>query len=275
MRHDKPRFKGLTTAEGVVDVLTNKIINLGAPTNPTDAARLQDITDAVGGFYANTVKESDDSLVFTGISVFSFQKSSFYLTQNAPNTDEVQINLRPEAASSLDHGLLSGLADDDHTQYILASGTRPFAGAQSMGTNRLTNLGAPTSGTDAARLQDIGPGFYGSVVKHTDDSVSLGGIKVFAFNVGDFYVTQNAPNTDEAVISLRADVGDGLRKKVLTFGSSVEWQAAHNLNTADITWSAYDDAREGMIPARVDVSDPNTAYFYFAEAVAGRAVLIG
>ena len=38
-----------------------------------------------------------------------------------------------------DHDLLTGLADDDHTQYILADGTRVFAGNQSFGGNFITN----------------------------------------------------------------------------------------------------------------------------------------
>lgn len=40
-------------------------------------------------------------------------------------------------ASILDHGVLLGLANDDHTQYILVNGTRAFTGDQSMGANDL------------------------------------------------------------------------------------------------------------------------------------------
>lgn len=57
--------------------------------------------------------------------------------------------------SALDHGALTGLGDDDHTQYILASGTRAFTGAQSMGGFKLTNLANPTVGTDAVNLQTL------------------------------------------------------------------------------------------------------------------------
>jgi hypothetical protein len=59
MRHDKPRFKGLSSAEGQIDVLTNKIINLGAPTAATDAARLQDVQAVGTGFYHYTLRESE------------------------------------------------------------------------------------------------------------------------------------------------------------------------------------------------------------------------
>jgi hypothetical protein len=59
------------------------------------------------------------------------------------------------------------------------------------------------------------------------------------------------------------------------FGSAVEWQFTHNLNSNAVVWSAYDDGREAVIPSTVDVSDPNTTYFYFAVATAGLAVVIG
>lgn len=50
----------------------------------------------------------------------------------------------------LDHGLLAGLGDDDHTIYIKADGTRAFTGAQSMGGFKLTNVADPTLAQDAA-----------------------------------------------------------------------------------------------------------------------------
>lgn len=55
----------------------------------------------------------------------------------------------PTINGLLDHGLIQGLGDDDHTQYILVDGTRAFTGNQSMGSNRLTNVAAPSVGTDA------------------------------------------------------------------------------------------------------------------------------
>ncbi len=49
-----------------------------------------------------------------------------------------------------DHGALSGLGDDDHTQYILADGSRAFSGDQAMGSNKITGLATPTASGDAA-----------------------------------------------------------------------------------------------------------------------------
>lgn len=49
-----------------------------------------------------------------------------------------------------DHGALTGLADDDHAQYLLANGTRALTGALSAGSNKLTNVADPTNAQDAA-----------------------------------------------------------------------------------------------------------------------------
>lgn len=71
------------------------------------------------------------------------------------------------------------------------------------GDNRITNVGAPIAGTDAARLQDISSSQFYNTVKQTDGLVSFSGIKVWNYNAGDFYISQNFPNTDEFVLSLR------------------------------------------------------------------------
>jgi len=52
--------------------------------------------------------------------------------------------------SGLDHGLLSGLADDDHNQYILVDGTRAFTGAQAHGGFSITGVLDPVNAQDAA-----------------------------------------------------------------------------------------------------------------------------
>lgn len=53
--------------------------------------------------------------------------------------------------SAIDHGNLTGLADDDHTQYIRVDGTRAFTGNQDMGSNKLTGLATGTLASDAIR----------------------------------------------------------------------------------------------------------------------------
>lgn len=57
--------------------------------------------------------------------------------------------------TDIDHGSISGLLDDDHTQYILVSGGRAFTGNQSMGGNKITNLAAGTAGSDAVNKAQL------------------------------------------------------------------------------------------------------------------------
>ncbi len=48
--------------------------------------------------------------------------------------------------SAIDHGSIGGLTDDDHTQYLLADGTRNLAGAWNLGGYAISNIGNITTG---------------------------------------------------------------------------------------------------------------------------------
>jgi hypothetical protein len=54
------------------------------------------------------------------------------------------------AGNATTHSLLSGLANDDHIQYLLADGSRAMAGALNMGTHNINNVVDPSSAQDAA-----------------------------------------------------------------------------------------------------------------------------
>lgn len=54
------------------------------------------------------------------------------------------------AGTATTHGLLSGLGNDDHFQYLLADGTRTMGGALNMGTHQINNVVDPISAQDAA-----------------------------------------------------------------------------------------------------------------------------
>lgn len=58
--------------------------------------------------------------------------------------------------SMVDHGDELGLADDDHTQYILVAGTRAFTGNQSAGSNKITALASATANNDAVGWNQSG-----------------------------------------------------------------------------------------------------------------------
>lgn len=153
---------------------------------------------AGSGFYGLSFAHTDNTQQYTEIKKLNVNVDYFYLTQNTPNTDEAVLNFRPPS-----HSDLMGLDSDDHPQYLLIDGSRAMTGALDMGTNKITNLAEPTSDTDAARLQDVGPAFYGMIIKQSDDIASFSNIKVIGFDTNGFYVTQNAPNTDEVIVNIR------------------------------------------------------------------------
>jgi len=70
-------------------------------------------------------------------------------------------------ASILDHGSLQGLANDDHTQYILANGTRAFTSSQSLGGFDLTNVGNLTL-TNNLNLPATADVNTGNIIQNTD-----------------------------------------------------------------------------------------------------------
>lgn len=71
-----------------------------------------------------------------------------------------------------DHGSLSGLADDDHTQYVLASGARPLTGALDLGGNAISNPGLIGGVSISAHSARHAPG--GADALATDAPVDIG-----------------------------------------------------------------------------------------------------
>jgi len=130
------------------------------------------------GFYGSVVKMSDNSKSFRGITVIAVDKDHFYLEQNSGNTDEVVISLKPPAGSGgvTAHSALTGLIApaDDHPQYLLRTDEN---------------------------------GFYGISVKQSNNLASFRGINLINFGP-EFYLSQNADNTDSVTINLRDDIDD-------------------------------------------------------------------
>lgn len=77
-----------------------------------------------------------------------------------------------------DHGILSGLGDDDHLQYILVSGTRPFTGDQSHGDFNISNVG--DIGLDSITAD-------ASIITINNDTTFLGTLTIpdFVYHAGD------------------------------------------------------------------------------------------
>jgi hypothetical protein len=224
------------------------------------------------GFYGIVVNETDGNPPPYRTDTIYFDSAAFYLSSDSRNKPVV--SFRPAATGQIAHSSLSGLTTgDDHTQYIRVDGTRAFTGDQSLGGFKITNVGAPVAGTDAARLQDIGPGFYGLSVKLSNNAAHFKNINVINFEAANFYIKQNVPNIDEVQVNFRGNAG--VKFAISSFTSAVEWQFNHNLASKNLVWSVYETNDRAMIPGVVDLGDGNTAYFYFATARAGRVVLMG
>lgn len=92
------------------------------------------------------------------------------------------------------------------------------------------NLSVPTKNAIRDKIESLGGGsgdqlFY-LTVKHSDDTTSFGGLNLLAFNVGNFYLTQNPPNTDEVMINLRGQIEES---------SSPTWTGRHTFGEGTST----------------------------------------
>lgn len=87
---------------------------------------------------------------------FTFQKSA-----NTADIESAFDTLFANAAVS-DHGSLAGLSDDDHTQYLLADGTRTLAGAWDMGSQNLTNVDIDSGTLDGITTLQMPSGDIGA-----------------------------------------------------------------------------------------------------------------
>jgi hypothetical protein len=119
----------------------------------------------------------------------------------------------------LDHNSLTNLAVGDvHTQYILVAGTRAFTGDQSMGGNKLTNIGTDatsiTNALDAvnkAYVDAIAQGLRpkGNVAVATTANITLSGLQTidtYAVQAGDRVLVKDQTNQTENGIYV-ADAG--------------------------------------------------------------------
>jgi len=146
-----------------------------------------DITSAdAANFYGITVKHSNDSESLSGINVVAFDVNDFYITQNVPNTDEVLVSLRDRTPVITDHGALTGLGDDDHTQYLLRTETPP--------------------------------GFYGIFVRESDGNPPTFRNDTLIFDSQAFYLHSDSVN--KPTVSLRS-IGEVNTASNLGSGSGV------------------------------------------------------
>jgi hypothetical protein len=102
-------------------------------------------------------------------------------------------------ASQIDHGGLTGLGDDDHTQYILVDGTRAFTGDQSMGDFNLTDVADPTDATIDAASDDAVPMSFLASTASGEGASTIGVEDLAGYFVGD--------NIEDVLAELYAQIG--------------------------------------------------------------------
>lgn len=83
--------------------------------------------------------------------------------------------------AQVDHGGLNGLGDDDHSQYLLANGTRALAGSWDLQANALTQVGNVTFYGTGLLLLDL----QGNDIANVDDLTFLNSSSTIDMQGGD------------------------------------------------------------------------------------------
>jgi hypothetical protein len=99
-----------------------------------------ELTDELLGKLVNAITER------TGVA-----DAAKFVKTNAQGYLDISFLLQ----SGIDHGSISGLLDDDHTQYLRTDGTRALTGNQSAGNNKITNLANGSANGDAVNFGQL------------------------------------------------------------------------------------------------------------------------
>lgn len=218
------------------------------------------------GFYGINVGETDGTPVYPRIQNLKFETSSFYVTQNN-DRDTAIIAFRGSATGG----------GEANTASNVGLGTGLFA--QKSGVDlQFKSLVAGrnisfASDSDEVTVNANTGGFYLTVAE-SDGSAFLRAFEKakLTFNRSDFYLTPTLNNNEVMInLAVRPIQRYTHRESV----GSREWIVNHSLNNTDVVFSTYDRRNKYLLPSSVDVSNPNTAFFYFFSVATGKAVIIG
>lgn len=153
------------------------------------------------------------------------------------STSSVDVSLDEEAneisltvlAAGVDHGLLAGLGDDDHTQYLLASGTRALTGAWATGAFDITGANKFLVGGATGTYGHSGNEIQSQNLLDKTASESISGA-TWTYT-GQIRVNGAAPDPE----ALRVETGGVVTLRVDTNSSAVETR-----HIAPVTTGAFD-----------------------------------
>lgn len=135
--------QGLDWQDSVLDELANP------PGEPAEGDRYIIITEATGAWAG---KETQIAEWDGSAWVYAVPNEGFCCRVEDIDLQKVYNGAAwVTFGSTVDHGNLNGLGDDDHEQYIKVDGARAFTGDQAMGSHKLTGLAAPATENDALR----------------------------------------------------------------------------------------------------------------------------
>lgn len=162
--------------------------------------------------------------------------------------------------ASIDHGNITGLGDDDHTQYLLVDGTRAMSGNLDMGTNNITNVGT-VDGVTVSTHDHSGAGQGGTVAHASLSGVGTNTHAQIDTHIADATIHFTEGSIDHGSISGLLD--DDHTQYLLLVGrpgGQVVFGGTAVANT--LTLNATSDAGGGLIeanhPIRINYIEGNT-----------------
>ena len=221
----------------------------------------------------NGINFSDGNNIYYNKLKLNANSTDFYFSRDLQGNPV--LNLMPVDLSESQHSSLGGLTADDHPQYARTDGTRDITGPQKF--NKKVTTAASFYSTTNGEVAYANQGYL--TVRQTAGSTEFSTVNRISFAQESFYIT--ADTDGKPIVNLRGSTGSGSSGQfgtgiaTGTFSSSTEWALNHGIGAANIIWAAYDSNNEAIIPNKVATSNPNIAYFYFTEAVSGKAVVAG
>ena len=131
-------------------VTTADIVDISAANGLTTGSIMNLASNSTSSGVRNLVSIANSNASATGTTTLKLTNSStgyaLDATGDARITGDLEVTGTLTATVAADHGGLTGLSDDDHTQYLLADGTRALSGKLSLSQGTTVELDITTNG---------------------------------------------------------------------------------------------------------------------------------